>query len=282
MDRAKIASALTSNKGGNSANNNNNVDENGSQVSQKEQDDQEINLDNSFEDVDALAAQVEFDEFIAQVSFKRTTEIDGYSSTRIQFTFEPFKLTTICQNFVLFFENEDYTKPIPITVKGVCVDVPVYVEKEEYDLNVLVYEQFYRQKIMLFNRGNNSMKIQLFFPKDFKQYLEFNPTLGYIQGNGSFEIWLKFRPDRSILTNCKKYLVKQDEEPAKDPYEEFTMSIPIKITGANQVLPVKFNIRCVFAVNAISFSPQNINFGNLFNHSASRVTLNMENHSLLP
>jgi hypothetical protein len=46
------------------------------------------------------------------------------------------------------------------------------------------------------------MKIQLFFPKDFKPYLEFNPTLGYIQGNSSFEIWLKFKPDRSILQAC--------------------------------------------------------------------------------
>ena len=64
---------------------------------------------------------------------------------------------------------------------------------------MLIYEKFYRQRIILFNRSQNSMKIQLFFPKDFKPYLEFNPTLGYIQGNSQFEIWLKFRPDRSIL-----------------------------------------------------------------------------------
>jgi hypothetical protein len=38
--------------------------------------------------------------------------------------------------------------------------------------------------------------------------LEFNPTLGYIQGKGTFDIWLKFRPDRTILSNCQKYLVK--------------------------------------------------------------------------
>ena len=36
-----------------------------------------------------------FDEFLAQVSFKRTTEIDGYSSTKIQFTFIPMKLTEV-------------------------------------------------------------------------------------------------------------------------------------------------------------------------------------------
>ena len=81
-----------------------------------------------------------FDEFLAQVSFKRTTEIDGYSSTKIQFTFIPMKLTEVSQRFTLFLENQDYTKPIHITVNGTCVDVPIYVEKEEYNLNVLVYE----------------------------------------------------------------------------------------------------------------------------------------------
>lgn len=37
--------------------------------------------------------------------------------------------------------------------------MPIYVEKEEYDLNVLVYEQFYREKVILYNRSPNSMKI---------------------------------------------------------------------------------------------------------------------------
>jgi hypothetical protein len=126
------------------------------------------------------------------------------------------------------------------------------------------------------------MKIQLTFPKDFSPYLEFNPTMGYIQGNGMFEIWAKFKPDRSILANCGKYLCKQDEEPARDPYEEFEMRIPIKVTGANQVLPVKFNLRCVFTVNALTFSPSFIDFGNVFGQSAARFDLTMENHSLLP
>ena len=127
------------------------------------------------------------------------------------------------------------------------------------------------------------MKIQLFFPKDFKPYLEFNPTLGYIQGASHFEIWLKFRPDRSILTACNKYLVKQNEEEApKDEFEEFTMRIPIKVTGANQVLPVKFSILCCFSVNAVTFSPPQIDFGTVFNQSAATATIEMENQSLLP
>lgn len=36
-----------------------------------------------------------FEEFVATVSFKRSTEIDGYSNTKIQFTFVPLKLGSI-------------------------------------------------------------------------------------------------------------------------------------------------------------------------------------------
>lgn len=240
-----------------------------------------LNNEAAAKQIEAYAADP-FEEFIAQVQFKRVNDIDGYSQTRISFTFVPFKLGPIAAKFTLFFDNEDYCEAIPIELVGECVDVPIYVAQPEYDLNVLVYDQFYREKIVLHNRGNQPMKVQLFFPRSFKQYLEFNPTLGYIQGFGTFDIWFKFRPDRSILANCQRYLTKQDEEPPQDEYEEFTMRIPIKVTGANQVLPVKFSIRAVFSVSALTFSPPIIDFGNVFHKGASRVTLLMENHSLLP
>jgi hypothetical protein len=77
---------------------------------------------------------------LAQVQFKRTTEIEGYSHTKIQFTFLPYKLGSIQQNFTLFLENQDYTQPIPFSIRGECVDVPIYVDKPEYNVNILVYE----------------------------------------------------------------------------------------------------------------------------------------------
>jgi hypothetical protein len=66
---------------------------------------------------------------------------------------------------------------------------------------------------------------------------------------------LKFRPDRTILTTCNKFLVKQNDEEPTDPFEEFTMKIPVKVVGANQVLPVKFNILTCFSLNTVTFNP---------------------------
>ena len=76
--------------------------------------------------------------------------------------------------------------------------------------------------------------------------------------------------------------MKQNEDEPKDEFEEFTMRIPIKVTGANQVLPVKFNILCCFSVTAITFTPPQIDFGTVFNQSAAGATIEMQNHSLLP
>jgi hypothetical protein len=118
------------------------------------------------------------------------------------------------------------------------------VEKDTYDLNILVYEKTYREKIVLYNRSSNPMKIQLYCSKDLKNYMEFNPTLGYIQGSSSFEIWVKFKPDRTILTNCSKFFTENDE-----------FHVPVKVVGANQVLPVKFTLLSRFTVNSVTFSP---------------------------
>ena len=47
-------------------------------------------------------------------------------------------------------------------------------------------------------------------------------------------------------------------------------------------MPVKFHILCCFSVNAVTFNPPQIDFGNVFNQSAAKVMVEMENHSLLP
>lgn len=88
--------------------------------------------------------KIELEEFLAQVSFKRTSDINGYSECKIPFTFIPCKLTEIQKDFTLFFENQDHADPIPISISGECVDVPIYVQEDEYELNVFEYDQTYK------------------------------------------------------------------------------------------------------------------------------------------
>lgn len=59
------------------------------------------------------------------------------------FTFTPFKLGYIFQEATLYFDNQMFTDPIKIVIKGECVDVPIYVEKLTYDLNIVIYEKIF-------------------------------------------------------------------------------------------------------------------------------------------
>jgi len=52
-----------------------------------------------------------------------------------------------------------FTDPIKIVIKGECVDVPIYVEKLTYDMNIVIYEKIFREKIVLHNWGPNTMKL---------------------------------------------------------------------------------------------------------------------------
>lgn len=62
----------------------------GTQESKKE--DSVDELEAQFAGVAQLSPEEEvFEEFLAQVNFKRTTEIEGYSETKIDLTFTPFK-----------------------------------------------------------------------------------------------------------------------------------------------------------------------------------------------
>ena len=60
----------------------------------------------------------EFDEFCTQVEFKKVTHIDGYSSKTISFTYTPFKLGSIFMECTMFFDNQEFTDPIKLVIKG--------------------------------------------------------------------------------------------------------------------------------------------------------------------
>ena len=82
---------------------------------------------------------------------------------------------------------------------------------------------------------------------------------------------MKFKPDRTILSIGKKFISEGNN-----------INVSIKVVGSNQVIPVRFNIIGRFTVNAVTFSPPSVDFGNVYHNSGSKVNMQMENHSLLP
>lgn len=105
------------------------------------------------------------------------------------------------------------------------------------------------------------MKIQVIPLKETKNFFEFNPILGYIQGNSSFEIWVKLSTDKEILNYCQKY-IKED-----------VLEIPFKLIGANQLVPVYFNIKARLTIDTLQITPSQLDFGKIFEGCAARLSL---------
>ena len=143
---------------------------------------------------------------LEQLKFQRVSKIQGYSTLEIPFTYIPGEKGEFNLKLLVYFENFMYSPPVEITLKGECVDVPIYVERPIYDFQICFLNHIYREKLVFFNRSPNPMKIQIIPPKETRNFFEFNPILGYIQGNSSFEIWVKMNTEKEILNYCSKYI----------------------------------------------------------------------------
>ncbi|CAG9327365.1 unnamed protein product [Blepharisma stoltei] len=214
--------------------------------------------------------EVNPESLFSMLKFPRSGKVDGYSTTTIPFKFSPADIGVYEDTIMIVFKNKK-TSPIILTVRGECIDVPIYVEQEVYDFKVCVLNHTYREKIVLRNRSVNPMKIQLTFPKDAKEHFEFSPTLGYIQGSDKFDIWVKFRPDNNAYTMLAAF----QEAPN-------AFNIPIKVTGANQVMPVPFSIHVELTSDLITVEPPLLDFGDVYVQTAVSMKFIMKSHSALP
>lgn len=146
---------------------------------------------------------------LTQLKFPRVSKIKEYSTLEIPFIYTPIEKGEFTLPLLVYFENFMYSPPIEIVLKGECVDVPIYVERPIYDFEICFLNHVYRDKLIFYNRSPNPMKIQIIPPKETRNFFEFNPILGYIQGNSNFEIWVKLSTDKDILNYCSKY-IKED------------------------------------------------------------------------
>jgi len=90
----------------------------------------------------------------------------------------------------LYFKIE-YKKTVEyktFLIKYTVVDLPVYSEKKIYNLDYLIEENTFREKLTLYNKSNIPYKVQIYNPKDINDFIELNPNLGYIQVNNFFLI----------------------------------------------------------------------------------------------
>lgn len=206
-------------------------------------------------------------QFFAQTSFAKEGHVEGYAVSTVVFTFAPALLDEYEEEVLLAFGNKSVA-PIRLLLRATSTDVPLSVEKSVYDLFVCPINHIYREKIVLQNRSTKPMKVQLSFPREAKDHFEFNPTLGYVQGNSTFDIWCKFKPDQNAYVMLKEF--QQDEN---------CFQVPIQVTSPNQVLPVDFFLQAELTVDSLSVLPPQLDFKEVYVSSACRVPFTVTNNS---
>jgi len=151
------------------------------------------------------------------------------------------------------------------------VEVPLYIDKPIYDFRICPYDCMYREKFILHNRGNRTMQISIHSPKELADFIEFNPTNGYIQPLSNFEIWTKFKPTIEILQKCKRFIIGPEQ-----------VSIILKVTSELQEVPVLFKLKAEFTTDELEISPKDLDFGPVFDQTAVSQKVELINHSKLP
>ena len=210
------------------------------------------------------------DSFLAMLEFPRTGNIGSYTNSTLNFKFSPMQIGSFSETIQIVYRNPEIS-PLLLELVGECIDVPICVEREVYDLQVCVLGHTYRERIVLRNRSLLPMKIQLTSPKDSKEHLEFNPTLGYIQPTSEFEIWCKFLPNNDAFIKLRDF----QEKPG-------IFRIPIRVTGADQVMPVNFEIKAEVTTDSIGIEPGSIEFGEVWVQTAVSAKFKIKSNCALP
>jgi hypothetical protein len=229
-----------------------------------------------------LEAVEEGGEFLDMLTWKPArAEFDALATSKIVFTFKPTSLGTFSTILRLSVDNgaqgeARLAKEWRVLVRGSCIDVPIYVEKEEYDMKTCILEHTFRENIVLHNRKSVAMKINVEEPKPIHDELQINPVVAYVQGLKSFSIQVKFSPKTDFLDKNPQYRDKTR------PGVQGAFRIRFKVVGADQKLPVYTVLTGILTTNLISFEPGELKFGSCYVGSAATATLTICNESQLP
>lgn len=164
-----------------------------------------------------------------------------------------------------------HSPPIRVELLGRCVELPISVEKKVYDMEICLMDNIYREELVFVNSGANPMKVQVVIPKETKQFIQLNPSFGYIQAYSKLNVWLKLTITSEFSNMCQKYKRGDGE-----------YMIPIQLICSEQRLPVNFDLRVRVTTNKLVIDPKLIDFGLMYQDTAKRVELDFENTSDLP
>jgi len=207
-------------------------------------------------------------------------DFSAHATTEKTFTFKPKATGSFSATLRLSISNSAsgdalFEEEQQLVLRGSCLDLPIFVEKPEYDFRSCIYGHIFRESIVLHNRQLVPMRIQVQKPAPIEGELQLTPTLAFMQGHGEQAIQIKFSPKEGFLDRYPDYRDSQSSEPG-------AFRIPVRIVGADQVMPIRTVLVGRMTTNSVSFEPLSLLFGRCFVGSSVSIRLAIINESTLP
>ncbi len=86
-----------------------------------------------------------------------------------------------------------------VCVRATASDVAVITTTPVIQFQLCVTDRLYRSVCVLQNRGPTALKCQVLAPAKWSQWIEFTPSVGYLQKQSTMEVQIKFTPDLQLL-----------------------------------------------------------------------------------
>lgn len=198
-------------------------------------------------------------------------EIAPFSSVRLDIIFAPSIPGNIRANFRIAFSDQ-ISEPLTVKTSATAIDVPVWVEKQNVDLRICMYDRLYQDQIIVKNRATTALRLNFEVPKELRDHIELLPKTGYIQAQSSFTAQLKFLPRKTL---------SEDAAGLFDP-ETGILEAPMVIRVADQTRPVPFTVVAIVTSSDMAFEEDEVDFGKCGIYESVIHTVKLTNFSILP
>ena len=129
---------------------------------------------------------------LKQLKYSIHGNFNGYSKKNVNITLNALYIGSFhikCYLRIDYKNHQSEFKEFSISFN--VVDLPIFSDKKIYEFNYIIQDQIFREKVSLINKSNMPYKLQVFFHQDLNDFIELNPSLGFVQANSKFDIWIK-------------------------------------------------------------------------------------------
>ncbi|XP_006819212.1 cilia- and flagella-associated protein 74-like [Saccoglossus kowalevskii] len=199
-----------------------------------------------------------------------SNEIGPFSSVKLEIIFAPTIPGKVETDFDIRF-TDPLSETISVRAIASAIDVPVWVERQNVDLKICMFDRLYQDSIVVNNRATTALRLRFEVCKELRNHLELLPKTGYIQAQQQFSAQMKFLPRHSLIEEGGKYFDK----------ETGVLEAPMTIRVADQTVPVPFTVHAVITNSDMEFDTEFINFGYCTIYESVVTTVKLTNKSIL-